>query len=65
MKKKKIQDFNHRESIELAEHLYNWMAEQKYDQDALLHAAVCCDHAGMIHFKSALANQITKFINEK
>ena len=49
----------------LAEHLYNWMAEQKYDQDALLYAAVCCDHAGMIHFKSALANQITKFINEK
>ena len=63
--KSKFDDLNYRECFELAEHLYNWMAEQKYYEEALLHAEVCCDHAGMTHFKAALANQITKFINEQ
>jgi hypothetical protein len=58
-------ELTYAQCLKLTDRLYDWMAEQKYDQKALLHAAVCCDYAGMVHFKVALTNQINKFFNEK
>ncbi len=42
----------------LAEKIYKWLREQKYGEENLLHAAVCCDFAGMVHFKKALTQQL-------
>lgn len=49
----------------LAEHIYNWLNEQKYGDEEILHSAVCCDFAGMINFKKAIANQIDIFYDLK
>lgn len=49
------------ESESLANHLYDWLSKQKYGNQEILHAAVCCDYAGMIHFKKAIAGQIEEF----
>lgn len=50
-------------SESLAEHIYEWLSKQKYGDEELLHAAVCCDFVGMIRFKKAIAEQIDIFIN--
>jgi len=36
----------------LAEHIYDWLSKQKYCDEEILHAAVCCDYAGMMNFKA-------------
>jgi len=48
----------------LAEKLYEWMAEQKYGNESLLHASVCCDFAGASRFKQKLANIISDHMNQ-
>ena len=57
-------ELTYTQCLKLTDRLYNWMAEQEYDNENLLHAAVSCDYAGMVHFKVALANQINKFFNK-
>jgi hypothetical protein len=52
------------QSLELAEHIYNWLAKQKYGEEALLHAAVCCDITGVLRFRAALAKQIDDKLSE-
>ena len=47
----------------LAEHLYDWLSKQKYCDEEILHAAVCCDFVGMVRFKKAIASQINIFYN--
>jgi hypothetical protein len=48
-----------------SEHLHKWLSEQKYGEEALLHAAVCCDFVGATRFKNALAIEIFAFLNKK
>lgn len=48
----------------LTEHIYNWLSKQKYGDEELLHAAVCCDFVGMVRFKKAITNQIKIFLND-
>ena len=45
----------------LAEAIYAWMVKQKYGEEDLLHAAVCCDFVGMARFKKALADVIEEY----
>jgi hypothetical protein len=65
----------------LAEYLYNWLKEQKYGNENILHAAVCCDYVGLqkyhrlpsmekrlshiIRFKKAIAELITKYLENE
>ena len=34
--------------------IISWLREQKYGEENILHAAVCCDYAGMVRFEKAL-----------
>jgi len=45
----------------LSEYLYMWMSNEKYGQENILHAAVCCDFVGMSRFKKAIAELIFDF----
>lgn len=56
--------YEYAQSLELADHIYNWLAAQKYGEEALLHAAVCCDITGVLRFRAALAKQIDDKLNE-
>jgi len=40
---------------EMAKRIVNWLSEQKYDNQDILHAAVVCDYAGRQHFIDAIA----------
>jgi hypothetical protein len=43
---------------EKAEKIVNWMADQKYQGEELLHAIICCDYASKMHFIDAVAKQL-------
>jgi hypothetical protein len=58
-------DTTYKYSEALSEHLYNWLSTQKYGEEALLHAAVCCDFVGVTRFKNALAIEIFSYLNKK
>ena len=47
----------------IAENLYQWMTQQTYGDEALLHPAVCCDFVGMARFKSELEEIVLKNLN--
>lgn len=47
----------------ITEKLYGWMLEQKYGNESLLHAAVCCDFVGMVRFKKSMAEIIKEEID--
>lgn len=48
--------------ILLAEHLHKWMMKQKFGNEGLLHAAVCCDFVGYVRFQKALSEQIETYL---
>jgi hypothetical protein len=58
------EDTSYKYSEALSEHLYKWLSVQKYGEEALLHAAVCCDFVGATRFKNALAIEIFTFLNK-
>ncbi len=43
-----------------ASQLVDWLTDQKYFDEPLLHAAVCCDYAGRQQFIRAVARQLDK-----
>ena len=49
----------------LSDYLYNWLKDQKYGEENILHAAVCCDYVGMVRFKKAITNLINEWTNKK
>lgn len=49
----------------LSESLHKWLSEQKYGDEPLLHAAVCCDFVGIDRFKKALSLEIEKILSKK
>lgn len=46
----------------LAKHIYDWLTEQRYGEESILHAAVICDFVGAIHFEQAIKRQIDTFL---
>ncbi len=48
--------------FQMAEYLQGWMTSQKYGEESLLHAAVCCDWVGRIHFIKALRDKIKEWM---
>lgn len=59
------EDTSYKYSEAFSEYLHKWLSEQKYGEEALLHAAVCCDFVGATRFKNALAIKIFTFLNKK
>ena len=51
-------------SFELAEKIQRWIGDQDYFGEPLLHASVCCDHAGRMRFIKALRKLIKETDNE-
>ena len=45
-------------SFELAEKIQRWIGNQDYYGEPLLHASVCCDHAGRMNFIKVLRKLI-------
>ena len=42
----------------IAEHVVNWLADQTYQNEPLLHAVVCCDFVSRQHFIDSIARRI-------
>lgn len=47
------------EPKEASELIVKWLMVQKYDGQDILHAAVCCDYAGMCHLTKAIERILT------
>lgn len=45
-------------SMSISEKIYSWLLEQKYGEESLLHAAVCCDFVAAERLKRQLAEII-------
>jgi len=54
-----------KQAEQLADHLYYWRRKQKYENEDILHAAVCCGFVGMMRFRKALSERIKEFYNSK
>jgi hypothetical protein len=46
---------------EIAREIVDWVADQKYGEQNILHAAVCCDHVGRTRFLKSIADLIKQY----
>jgi hypothetical protein len=50
-----------KEQVDRAEFIYEWLAEQKYGDEYLLHAVVLCDFASKANLIRAIARKLMEF----